>query len=897
MKKEITNETNLWVSSIRPEVIDGESYIPTALFFENDELFWGRNALEKGLAFNTNFKLDLGDLAPKVEKHKRKQIKLANGKTEDAFFLCKNYIDVLLGNVDSRFPANSENNFKHPAKIIIAEPLAFQVEGRSKQWNSNYRSNMRRILFRYEAVDFLPEPFAVYQYYRYGLRLPQLMDTSKQIALIIDFGGGTFDACVIESTSAGDVSQRGKHSKPLSADSIPVGGFFINEKISEYLIKLNLDQRQKGDAERCIKQYYRVKKGDLDVSDLKESTKKFIENLTLLNQDVEIAKIKLTNLISDWSLENEGYEKVLVKVPCHPFTDNSTADAEFYAHMLRKIITDDIWEKNLKRVVKNVLGIARKSLGAKDITTTLISGGSANIRWLQELIERDFDGELGDALPVPISGSFQDVVANGLAIECARRHFSGESEFVAVTYNPIKLHLNPDGNGVEEDRRFLSMGDKIDMSTAKPADLIPSAQSLHHFFGKELFWKVKLSKHPKHYLEYEFFKQADERHTYNVEEKKVITRDSRHFDKQIQVSLIVKEDGTAVPKFIYKKANPEFGVEENAVQGKPFYIDMTSDAEQALHQTYYVGLDFGSSNSSVCTLSKKQIKLTKTRNDSSKWRGLAKAVNHLPFPVSYPIRTFLSKSEPEEIAKSAREAFEAGLLFLAYLSASELSQLNSLGGILKNFQHRSMGPLKALLEQCSAKAGANAPFCQRINKSITRHKELINKGIKDFTDHKHEKLAADSVNWMEYLEVVAKVLSEVLINCKFGYSMKCDEVFLGGEFEVTFKIAHDNAPFVENIEFRSDKSINSNIALLVDIENKRAISLSPLFFWWDENSGKGTPDCYCFDKQEAQDFCIKPCDKHTVRYGADLNPNITKVFSDLINLGKPIGQTYELTFK
>jgi molecular chaperone DnaK (HSP70) len=69
----------------------------------------------------------------------------------------------------------------------------------------------------------LPEPFAVYQYYRYGEKHPLVAERRRHHALVIDFGGGTFDVCVITTTKEGDISQGGRMARPLSASSNPIG--------------------------------------------------------------------------------------------------------------------------------------------------------------------------------------------------------------------------------------------------------------------------------------------------------------------------------------------------------------------------------------------------------------------------------------------------------------------------------------------------------------------------------------------------------------------------------------------------------------------------------------------------------------------------------------------------
>ncbi len=75
---------------------------------------------------------------------------------------------------------------------------------------------MRRILTSsFDEIDFLPEPFAVFQYYRYGIRHPLVAQQIKHAALVLDFGGGTFDVSLIETTNQGDISAGGRNAKPL----------------------------------------------------------------------------------------------------------------------------------------------------------------------------------------------------------------------------------------------------------------------------------------------------------------------------------------------------------------------------------------------------------------------------------------------------------------------------------------------------------------------------------------------------------------------------------------------------------------------------------------------------------------------------------------------------------
>lgn len=892
-----TIEKTLWVEAIQPEIIDGQKYIPTALCYtENSSLEFGSKAIamrDDGHVVNSEFKVALGEVVPGGSKANRQEFEVDVGEPKNAYNLTKDYFDNVLKNVEDRFPRSEGTNFKHPAKVIVAEPLSFQIEGYSPKWISNYRDNIRRILDRYEGVEFLPEPFAVFQYYRYGCRIPILQDATKHVAFILDFGGGTFDACVIESTKRGDISLSGKSSKPLAADSVPIGGFFVNREIASYLIKRNLDNGKRKEADRYIGQYQRVLTGELRLEDLGEKNQRFIKNYKKLEGAAENFKIELSSKVSNWRLDSDAYEKVIVGVPSDPFASAEFVKDEFYAHQLRTIFVHEVWNKQLKKTVYNVLKRSCEALNDRMISVTLISGGSSNLKWLQELLVKDFSDQLESAEPVPISHSFQEVVANGLAIECARRYYDTDSEFVAVTYNPIKLFLNPDDTGLVKDKKFKSLGEKIDMGQAKPADLVPSAQSLKHFFGSELQWRIKLNKSPRHHLDYYFSRpdSDDECDSYNVEETRVNTRDGKHFDSTITVQIVIREDGTVTPKFIYKVGNLEFGTEENAVTGRAFHIDMTADAHEIKTGDHFIGFDFGTSNSSLCVLDSNKIKVTTRRQQSSSWSGLSACISQLPFPVAFSIRKFLGTTQERDIPAAAREAFESCLAFMAYTAAAEASLSSPIDNLMRGFPHRSMGPLKAMLEAALKNIGSNAKFSNGFSDLFSFEKKIIlNKAIDDFNDHKHDKLGERNADWQEYVELVVKVLSKAIENKLFGYSVECCAApFSSDSYKGLFKVANDNAPFINSYTYTSKQNISDSFALLYDKERGEALCLSPFIFWYDRMHTSAPHGCFWLDKREGDVVIVKPCDEKISMKSSELHRSLAQVFDKLYEDGKLLG--------
>jgi molecular chaperone DnaK (HSP70) len=885
-------EKSFFIEAVELTEIQGRRYIPTALFYDGNQVLFGQSAISKqreNKIVNTNFKVALGEYRAKSSKKENRLFETAGGTEKSAFELTKDFFDFILYNVEGQ--VFEPKYRKKGLRIIVAEPLSFQIQGMTDSWIKNYRDNIKRILHNYENVEFLPEPFAVYQFYRYGLKIPQLKDNIKHIVLIIDFGGGTFDASIIESTRSGDLSLTGKHSSPLASSSEPYGGFFINEKIGEYLIKRDLDEGEKKKAWQNFKTYRRVIKGELDIDSLNAEKRSFIKNLRKLIQQIENKKIELCNSIQNWDLEYESYEKVFLSIPQNPFDEGGGwQDISFHGHELRKIFRHEIWESLLKKAIKSVFERAAEDLKGKKISATLISGGSSNIRWLEKLLLKDFGVELSAAAPIPLSGSFQEIVAKGLSIECARRHYDPDSEFVSVTYNPVRLLLNPDGRGIEL-RKFSSVENKIDMEKALDGDILPSAQALKNFIEEPLQWKVNLLHPPRKFLKYHFMRPSKENiekqpedfyNLYNVDNISHTTPGTK-FSSKIRIELTVKNDGTAYPRFIYRVGHPEAGVEEHSEKGEPFVLDMTSESEE-VDINRYIGFDFGTSNSSICYLSNDHIHEFNIRAEDSSWLELQELIPKLPYAISFPLRKYLSLINKNQMVEEARDAFEAMLGFAAYISVSELIACGKYKKeYLKSFPHRSMGPLKDLLKKTLKKLGKAAFFSAPFLKLFESFSSELDNAIRDFNDHKHKKIAGEKVPCHEYLKFLANILSSGLENRVFGYFASVQPIkFKRGLFRGVFKAASDNQPFFDKYKYEGSETFDISEPILVDLLENKALSLFPFYFWDEDTRYADSVKCFVFDKTEKSICCYKAIEEENLlelkNDYEELNERVLEIF-------------------
>jgi len=442
------SQKELFVNSVRQIRINESTIVPTVVYYENKTPFVGLEALEiceDGAKLREDFKVQLGSAEP---------IKLAKSGanstsgSRSVLGICKDFVDSVLQKALTSIKMTGSNP---PTCVLVAEPISIsQDQVANENWLNNYRAALKRAVSGNNTeVDFMPEPFAVFQYYRYGTRHALVAQKIKHVALVFDFGGGTFDASVIETTAQGDISRGTRNSRPLAAKSVPIGGFYINRMIAEHLLFKVLDKSaDKSAVRKALGGFLDLKNADDEVlSGYRLDLANFVRNYRRLLRSVEQAKITVCNGITSWKLNADlsRAPAVSVSVPQQPLAQSPQwVSVRLEAAEVRQIYEDRIWRQQLLPAIKETLKRADAELSGKPISIVLLSGGSSNIRWLKPMIERDLSGELRQAEILELSENFQEIVSKGLAIECARRFYTeGEGDFRAVTYNRLCLTLAP----------------------------------------------------------------------------------------------------------------------------------------------------------------------------------------------------------------------------------------------------------------------------------------------------------------------------------------------------------------------------------------------------------------------------------------------------------------------
>lgn len=857
----VSTKTGIFVNTVRLIDIDGKASIPTMISYQHGKCRIGLDALDLSSSpddIHEDFKVELGNYEPSALTRPKNYS--ANVLSKTALELAKDFIEALIAESDKWM---ATRGLPRPTRILIAEPIAMgSAQKVSDSWLTNYRSSLKRILspyFKDKQLDFLPEPFAVFQYYRYGVRHPLVAQKTKHIALVLDFGGGTFDVSVIETTAQGDISQSGRNSRPFSAASEPIGGFFINRAIARILILENLTKKvDKGQFTQAFKKYTDQSfLASDEYQNLREDYRAFCRNVRQTIRSIERAKISICNSIANWSLEADLSKGAACRVPVpkSPFSeDGDWIEARLDAQRLREIFEKEIWTNKLKRTVDEALSRSSNELDGRCISVILLSGGSSNIRWLRGLIERDLRSRLGDADILELGENFQEIVSKGLAVECARRFYTeGAGDFRTVTYNRLCLALQAD-DGQLETRRYRAISDGLPGGTLDDGVLLPSASILSGLIEKPLRWKARLSAPPRRVLNYYFmrgsFDPADIHSLQNIDHQLATPRGAS-FGSNIEIELTVKEDGTTTPRFIY--GHGQRGQGGTIVQGRPFYLDMTFGADSSLGNTY-LGFDFGTSNCSLSIVQRDDVKIYKDRAHNKNWLALNELLAELPYPAAVPLAALLAEPDSERVISLGREVIESMLSLAAYIAFAEYCTTARHGHsfMLKGLQHRSAGPLWAMIRQAMNALGSKARFSRGYASLLNDpfYPELDDV-ISQIALEKHGKLSA-GVDYPRIITIFGNVTNGVFASKLFGYFDEVRKTPFKEEYRGIFRNAKGPYTlFTDRYEYRGPFSLSSEEAFLIDPEQGEALPLSPLLIWGlDVDFGKAnTRDLFFFDSE------------------------------------------------
>ncbi len=670
-------------------------------------------------------------------------------------------------------------------------------------------------------------------------------------ALVIDFGGGTCDVCIIETTRQGEISGGGRNMRPLAGKSLPLGGFSINREIAEYLL-FKTFPGQKSQIRTGIQEYKTWQEGKRSLHALDPKYQAFIENFHRLIHRAEALKLALCRAVTDWSLTADQRFPVATTVPQDPFEPSGKAlPATLSIADLRDIFVQKVYNPSLKPFLTERLKIGRDILEHRPIHVTLLSGGSANIRWLRELLKRDYAGELSNA-PIVQIPDYQQVVAQGLAVDCAREFSTGTSDFKGVTYNPLYLLLSPDDSGCEP-RPFFKKTVGLPDVKDRPGLLVPTASVLASFVDHPMLWRVKMSRPPRRKLDYYFLQgtmdPSDISSLQNVEEHTIHTPPNCDFDGSSHIQLTIKSDGTAVPRVVYRAGTSV--AKEIGKDGRKFFVDMT-DAGGTAGEAY-LGLDFGTSNSAVSYVDRSWVELIESRSKEEEWRELTELVELLPMPMAVPLARYIGDVMENSPVPPGPSFLEAALCLAAYTSYMEFCSLDRRKEtkLFKGFPHRSSGYLWHLLKVVQEQLGKGATFTRPFERLLEpKNRALIDTVVTGWTAARHEISIQDKGQLLSAVRLLANTCNLVFSPNTFGYFEGVQKERFSSRHTGRFRFAVGKPPFSRFAVYKGPTSFSESESYVVNCDKGVSLLLSPLVFWYPCLTHRDTENghCYLFDK-------------------------------------------------
>lgn len=409
--------------------------------------------------------------------------------------------------------------------------------------------------------------------------------------------------------------------------------------------------------------------------------------------------------------------------------------------------------------------------------------------------------------------------------------------------------------------------------------LLPSSSSLKGLADKPLRWKVRLTKAPTQRLDYYFMRSSFD-HTevsalQNIDHT-VFTPKGASIGSSILVELLVREDGTAEPTFIYGHGEQK---RNTPVRGRSFALDMTYAANEKGANTY-LGFDFGTSTSSLCYVQADDVQVFAKRSNDQKWLNLNSLVEILPYAAAHPLTRFMSATGRDEYERWGREAFEAILMLISYTCYQEHCTLDDVKSSHFKGMKRSAGPLWGLIKKCADATGKNWTFAKEAlplldGTLFTEMDDAVSKVVAP----KHGKRA--KLDYPRTLEQLGNVLNKIMAGKLLGYFEDVRPMpFRTDRYTGIFRNARGSSPpFIDIYRYEGAQNYPPEFVFVFDVESQRGLSLYPFILRGLDTTRTAyqDPDFFIFDiarernvgfraVQEREEVTLDPEGEYAVVY-------------------------------
>lgn len=456
-----------------------------------------------------------------------------------------------------------------PKQLIVGIPTIAD-----ESWQRSYRTHVAQVLTElgFDRPLFFPEPFAVFQYYRLFKKLIPPTYHSQAI-LVLDIGGGTFDSCVIETTSEGNLAKGGSTAIPIGVQSYLGAGKALDLKLLEIgVLKLN---------HPILKQ---------------ESVEARVTSrpwLLLVSEEMKIELAsKMTAMRLDEKCKDIIVRRSFSRGEYHPEVQ---VDLELTGEDLKAAI-NDIWFKHWGPTVLKTVNQAKFRGGGgvrlQSLDKAILAGGSAGLPFLAQLTAKTLAGQI-DLRPTDIivGTESERAVAFGLALEAReqrKRALRTHNSIGPCVFSSLYLYVAPH-RSEEPERPYIKRVHGTKTINQDPGMLLGGPVQTPGF---ELEFEIKLPFKPKGSLVY-WFCENDQTSAPLVDRLNVnqdIVRLPPTASKTFRLKLGFRENGMVHPVFNF--------------DGKPLEVPpfLFSGLRMAREVESFAGIDLGTSNTYVVNM-------------------------------------------------------------------------------------------------------------------------------------------------------------------------------------------------------------------------------------------------------------------------------------------------------
>lgn len=295
----------------------------------------------------------------------------------------------------------------------------------------------------------------------------------------------------------------------------------------------------------------------------------------------------------------------------------------------------------------------------------------------------------------------------------------------------------------------------------------------------------------------------------------------------------------------------------------------------------YVGIDFGTSNSSISYVEQQAVRVYNERATEKSWCELNDLVNVLPYPASNPLVKFIGSTNERDLKDHFSTAFESILFciltvaFVDYRVQPEATKSK----IFNQFTKGSAGPIWATLRSILEKNAKRAMFMPKLSVLLElRNKVAIDSAIIAINDHKHHR-ESNYQGYREVLAILGNTLKLALEGWRFGQFEGVVKRGFSSVYTGLFRSAHGaHAPFIDIYQYQGAENFSNMEAVLVSPEGGLAVRLSPMMFWTQADA-KGEQDVALLDSP-----FTKSCGYRTIAGGRGVSIEANSEHADLYRM-------------